>query len=339
MKRDLLMVLPLLLGACQDDSFALVRVLAYSGTLDGIGQLRVHVTSASAERVLLYPEQPSQSLRLDATSALTLSVQFGGSRSGEATFEVEALSAGNAVLGYGKSSSAIGKHGVSNVTVRVVPGAVRPEHPLDAGTDGQGPLACDPTAPAFACGTARTCGILCTSDEPAVSLCYLAGTRNPGDPCISNNDCAPGSQCFTFTGAGCSVTTCLRFCSDDSACGQPDAFCNVPVRCGSTAPFAACSRPCDPAAGSGCAPGLSCFVYAGETTDCACPGEGGSGAACTQNSGCGVGLSCVIPVGTDAGTGTGICRPVCKLASPACPTGTTCHAFDNSSRRLYGFCQ
>ena len=339
MKRLLPIVLLLLPGACADDSFALVRVLAYSGNLDGIRQFRVYVTSASAERVLFYPEQPSQSLRLDPNHAVTLSVQIGGSHSGEATFEVEALSAGNAVLGYGKSSSAIGQHGVSHVTVRVVPGAVRPEHPLDAGTDGLGLLACDPTASAAACGPERTCGILCTPDQPAVSLCYLAGTGNPGDPCTSNNDCAPGSQCFTFSGAGCSVTTCLRFCSDDSACGQPDAFCNVPIQCGSTAPFAACSRPCDPATGSGCAPGLSCFVYAGETTDCACPGEGGSGAPCTQNSGCGVGLSCVIPVGTDAGASTGICRPVCKLATPVCPTGSTCHAFDNSSRRLYGFCQ
>jgi hypothetical protein len=146
------------------------------------------------------------------------------------------------------------------------------------------------------------------------------------------------------------VMTCLRFCDhNDAACGETNAFCNVPIRCGTTSPdFAACSRPCDPtgSATKGCATGLSCFVYAGETTDCACAGLGDLGASCTQNSGCNgepacagcrTGLSCVVLTGSATSAGT--CRSVCSLASPACPTGTTCHAFDSSARRLYGFCQ
>jgi hypothetical protein len=348
--RSHLIVLPLLLAACADDSFAVIELLAYSGTLDGVSQFRVHVTTASAEEVLLYPPQPTRSLHLDADRPVTFSVEFGAAHSGEATFEIEALSPQDTVLGYGKSSGTISKHTVSNVTVRVVPGAVRPEHPIDAGapSDGQSQLACDPNAPAAACAAGQTCGILCTPDQPAIGMCYVGGTGNPGDPCASNNDCSPGSQCFTFAAADCNVTTCLKFCRDDLACGQADAYCNVPIKCGTTAPFSACSRPCDPAAGTGCAPGLSCFVYAGETTDCACPGQGAPGAACTQNSGCsgepgclgcGPGLSCVIPAGADAGTSMGICRPVCRLDSLACPSGTACHAFDNSSRRVYGFCQ
>ena len=61
------------------------------------------------------------------------------------------------------------------------------------------------------------------------------------------------------------------------------------------------------------------------------------GASCTQNSGCRTGLSCVVQTGS--ATGTGACRPVCSLASPSCPSGTTCHAFNSSTRVLYGFCQ
>jgi hypothetical protein len=34
-----------------------------------------------------------------------------------------------------------------------------------------------------------------------------------------------------------------------------------------------------------------------------------------------------------------VCRPICKLAAPVCPSGTTCHAFDGSTRLLYGFCK
>jgi hypothetical protein len=96
----------------------------------------------------------------------------------------------------------------------------------------------------------------------------------------------------------------------------------------------------------GCAPGLSCFVYDGQTTDCACAGLGDVGTSCTQNSGCNgepgcagcrTGLSCVVQTGS--GTSTGTCRPVCSLASPSCPSGTACRAFNSSTRLLYGFCQ
>ena len=111
-----------------------------------------------------------------------------------------------------------------------------------------------------------------------------------------------------------------------------------------------CSRPCDPTGtGSvGCAAGLSCFIYGKETTDCACAGLGKLGAACSQNSGCDTepgclggcraGLSCIVPTGADAGA-SGTCRPVCTLAAPVCPTGTTCRVFDGSTRLVYGFCQ
>ena len=345
------LALPFLLAACADDSFVVVSVATYSGTLDDVAQFRVHVSNNASERLLLYPRQASQALHLDTEHGVTFSVEFDTSRSGPATFEVESLSHDGTVLGYGKATTAIDGGSVSQVTVRVVPGALRPEHPFDAGaTDGEGELSCDPYTPAAACGTGQTCALLCPEKDPAVSMCYGGGTANPGDTCASNNDCAPGSQCLTF--GACGVMTCLRFCTDDSTCGDPNAYCNVPIPCGPTAQFTACSRPCDPTdnSGGGCGPGLACFVYGVDTTDCACPGSGGVGAVCTQNSGCGggdsacagcaAGLTCVFPAGTDAGPSGGICRRTCKVNSPTtCPSGMPCHAFYDSSLRIYGFCQ
>jgi len=339
-----LAALPALLG-CQDDSFAVVSVRLFSGTLDGIAQFRLYVGNQGEQERLFYPKQPSESLHLDTNHPVTFSVEFSTSREGEATFEVEPLDKSLSGLGYGISSVAISKGKVATVQVVVYAGAVRPERGLDGGTAsdaGENQLVCDPYLPVATCGATRSCGLLCSAGQPAVAMCYAAGTGKAGEVCASNNDCEPGSQCFTFSAVGCSVSTCLRFCDhNDAACGEPNAFCNVPIPCGTTSPdFAACSRPCDPTGRgtAGCATGLSCFVYDGETTDCACAGLGDGGASCTQNSGCRTGLSCVVPTGSATSTNTGICRPVCSLASPSCPSGTTCHAFNSSTRPLYGFC-
>lgn len=341
-------VLALLLGACARDSFAVVSVTTYAGTLDGVAQLRVYVTSASGQDVLLYPKQPAKPLHLDTAKALTLSVEFASSADRPATFEVEALAGDGSVLGYGTTGAAVGGSDVVPVAVRIVAGAVRPATPAPGSTaDGGSQLACTPAQAQTACGADRTCALLCAQDQAAVAMCYLAGLGEPGDACTTSNDCAPNSQCFTFAADGCSVTSCLRFCVRDADCGQSDAYCNVPIPCGGTSAVAmACSHPCDPtlASGGGCAAGLACFVYAGQTTDCACPGQGGVGASCSQNSGCSgeagcagcaAGLSCVLPTGAS----TGACRPMCKLAAPACPAGTSCHAFGSSSAQSYGYCQ
>jgi hypothetical protein len=335
-----------LVPACKDDSYAVVSVLTRTDSLPGVAQFRVHVSNGSASDTLYYPQGPTESLVLDMSHAVTFSVQFDSGRGGQTTFEVEPLDVNQVALGYGKADAAIVKEKVFKVAVQVVPGAIRPEHGLDGGT---GSLACDPYAPSTACGSGQTCGLLCGAGEPAIGMCYAAGAGLPGSVCASNNDCAPGSQCFTFSAIGCQVMTCLRFCNhDDAACAETGAYCNVPIQCGSTPDFAACSRPCEPtgAGTTGCATGLGCFVYTDETTDCACPGLGTLGASCTQNQGCNgelgctgcqAGLSCVVPSGST--TSSGVCRPICRLAAPVCPTGTTCIAFQGSTKKLYGFCQ
>jgi hypothetical protein len=339
-----------LLPACKDDSYAVVSVLSYSDPISGVAQLRVHVGNRTDTDVLYYPEQAGAPLVIDGSHPVTFSVEFSTSRGGPTVFEVEPVDENDTVLAYGIAEATIVKEKVFQVTVLVVPGALRPERQLDGGaTDdgGESALACDPYAPSTACGAGQTCGLLCSATEPAVGMCYAGGPGKPGDVCASNNDCAPGSQCFTFSAVGCQVMTCLRFCNhDDAACAETGAFCNVPIACGTTPPFLACSRPCDPtgAGTTGCAAGLGCFLYADETTDCACPGLGTAGASCTQNQGCNgevgcggcaAGLSCVIPTGATSGQ----CRPICTLASPSCPSGTTCTAFAGSTRKVYGFCE
>jgi hypothetical protein len=334
----------LLCAGCADDSFVVVSVTTHSGSLDNVDQLRVYVKSGTSEDVLLYPKKAARPMHLDTLPAVTFSIDFGSS-TGAASVEVEPLASDGAVLAYGRASASIVRRGVVSLPVEVFLGAVRPAHP----PGGEDSMLCAPSAPADACGANRTCGVLCSPQTPAASLCYGAGTRDPGESCTSTNDCSPGAQCFTFSAAGCNVTTCLKFCDDDSSCGG-NANCNVPVACGTSAPFKTCSRPCDPtlASSTGCAPGLACSVYAGNRTDCACPGLGSVGASCTRNSGCSgepgcagcsAGLSCVIATGAVPGSGTGVCRPVCRLADRTCPAGTTCHAFDNASQPLYGFCQ
>lgn len=332
-------MLPLLAcwNGCADDTFALVSVTTSSGRLDDVAELRVHVTNAAAGDVLDYPMQMSRPLQLDTERPVTFSVEFKD-WSGQAAFEVEPLAKDGTTLAYGRTLAFVSRHEVNAVAVLVYPGTARPEQ-RQGGVMSDDDLACAPHAPAEACGTDnRTCGVLCSADQ-AVSMCYLAGPNAPGAACTSNRDCAPGTQCFPLGAIACPVMTCLKFCSNDSECGDSNAFCNVPIPCGRRT-FRACSRPCDPtlASNNGCAAGLGCFVYSGETTDCACPGTGGTGAACTQNAGCASGLSCLLPTSPDAGA-TGVCRPVCKLAAPTCPSGTTCHAFEDSSRRLYGVCQ
>jgi hypothetical protein len=348
----LLLGLLAVVPACKDDSYAVVSVLTREGSLPGVAQLRVRVGNASALDTLdYYPRPATKPLVLDYIHPVTFSVEFSTARGGQATFEVEALDGSGATLGYGKTDTTIAKDAVFKVTVLVEVGALRPERGLDAGVGGDGgmsALSCDPYVPASACGAGQTCGLLCSADEPAVGMCYAAGAGIPGQSCTGNNECATGSQCFTFsaTEVGCSVRTCLRFCNhDDTACAEPASYCNVPIECGTTPPFVACSRPCDPTGSGtvGCATGLACFVYADETTDCACAGLGAEGALCTRNqgcsgeagcAGCAAGLSCVFPAGQP-----GACRPICNLTTPNCPSGTTCHAFEGSTRLLYGFCQ
>jgi len=162
MKRMSVLVLaalPALLG-CQDDSFAVVSVRLFSGTLDGIAQFRVYVGNQGEQERLFYPKQPSESLHLDTNHPVTFSVEFSTSREGEAIFEVAPLDKSLSGLGYGISSVAISKGKVATVQVVVYAGAVRPERGLDGGTASE---AC-----AYGTASCQTCAVAVSSSAAAV---------------------------------------------------------------------------------------------------------------------------------------------------------------------------
>lgn len=327
------------IGCADDESFARVSVLS-TKPIANVSTLRVHVTSGSHEDELLFPEKPGTAFNLDPTTAVTFSVSFRTSYNGTATIEVEALDSNKLVLGYGKDSQSLRVRQIVDATVTIVAGATRPRLGSDGGVgDGGAPvLACEPNAPAAACGGDRTCALSCGTDGSVVGMCIQAGSRRPGESCTDNGECEPGSQCFQFNCAleGQPIKTCQRFCTEDATCGS-GSRCNTAVPCGRfPAAFHICSLPCDPvgAAQSGCTTGLSCFVFSGENTGCACSGPsriGRAGSLCNSNDDCQPGLMCVAQGENKS------CRPICRLASPTC-AGGTCTKLVNPDYQLFGAC-
>jgi hypothetical protein len=337
--HSLLLAGLLALGCSDDESFARVAVLS-TKTIANVSTLRVHVTSGTQEDELLFPEKPGAAFSLDPAVALTFSVSFRTSYNGAATIEVEALDSNKDVLGYGKDSQSLRARQIVDAIVTVVAGAIRPRLGSDAGVGNGGEpiLACEPSAPAAACGGNHTCALSCGRDGSAAGMCIRAGSRKPGESCTDNGECEPGCQCFQFGCAteGQPIKTCLRFCKDDTFCGS-DSRCNTAVPCGKfTSAFHICSLPCDPVgeARLGCAAGLRCFVFSGETTGCQCNGPsraGTAGSMCNTNDDCQPGLMCVAQGENKS------CRPICRLASPTCTSGN-CTKLVNPDYKVFGAC-
>jgi hypothetical protein len=335
-----LLVPALLAGGCADRSYALVSVLASngSGAFGDVRQLRVEVRNGVYVDTLSYPAMRStKAYRFDEGQALTFSVGYRSSHKGTVEVRVSPLDANGAPLGYGAGTAMILEEGVTKVEVRVVRGARWPEGADGGAPDGGGVEAgppCDPTDPASCHG--GTCVLSCPMNQPVTGVCTMAGSKKPGELCTGNEECEPGSQCFTFS--ACGVRTCLRFCKDSSVCGA--GACATPLPCDrQPTSFKACSQPCDPVgeAKQGCAAGLNCFLFEGEVPDCDCAGSmhtGGDGAPCDTGDQCKPGFLCVKMSGSKA------CRPACRLAaSPTtCEGGRTCTKLVDPPYQVFGAC-
>jgi hypothetical protein len=208
-----------------------------------------------------------------------------------------------------------------------------------AAADGGAPdapptmMTCEPTAPQ-SCGSGKTCAFRCGSGGAAAPVCAAAGARHEGDACQRDQDCAPGTQCFT---SSCGAGVCLAVCKADGDC-KGSGHCGSHIQCsgGVTSSYGTCTLPCDPtgAATTGCPAGLACFIGAGEVPDCGCKAAtqvGGEGLPCSSAGECRPGLLCV-----DTGGGR-VCRPLCRLDTHVCATGT-CTKLVDPDFSTFGAC-
>jgi hypothetical protein len=226
--------------------------------------------------------------------------------------------------------------------------AAKEPSPTDAGdddapaTDDAGPPACAPKAPT--CAPTLMSGDEC---DPTCDTCacgtwchYLTyascwkkeGTVPPGGDC-EVADCAPGGVCIYQR---CNKSyVCAQFC-------RADADCVGGARCStwlSDTEHKLCSplgTSCDPTSttGGGCAPGLGCYVIglSGDTVGCDCGDPTSTdGYACLSTAECAPGYLCA-----PSSLGLTVCRRVCELGAPVCPTGQTCFRFTGSSK--WGYC-
>src|SRR5262249_22405668 len=225
---------------------------------------------------------PAPSITIDQVTKNDLSVSFTGARSGTVTMSFALRNSTGCTVGIGSTTAVIKMGNVATAAVDIFksPSCNLPDGgtPLEDGATFPG---CDPVMPL--CGGGKTCQVNCAT---RLGECIMGGQGGHGSACMKNNDCMPGTQCFDYSGAGCNVKLCLRFCNDNSQCevAQPDggtndgggaeagaaavgthSICAGPVQCmGVATGYHTCTFACDPrlavTQASGCPTGLSCLV-------------------------------------------------------------------------------
>ena len=184
---------------------------------------------------------------------------------------------------------------------------------------------CDPRADGE-CGARDYCVFIggvptCASD---------VGTAEPGEACMTSQECAAGLACFQRLGRG----VCARVC-----CPGDDTACATPTRCvgsaalvdGSSTDWWHCvgPRPCDPLdPAEVCEAEEGCYIIAVDgATDCRRAGDGAAGDPCGEQNDCAPGLFC-------GGVTERTCSRICRLgdAGPGdCPSGEgVCVAYSHS---------
>lgn len=214
----------LALPACSHDSYLVVTLTSADGEFTNVSRVDVKVEGDGVESPTL-TYLPRAPLTFSSTTGVTLSVSFTPSRSGRVNLTVTALDANRNCLGRGTRAGAMIRKG------DVATAAVQLRHDCtitgaDGGSTDGGAVdgnvtfeGCDPANPAEKCQSGQTCFVNCRSRQ---GMCVAGGTKGPGETCVDNNDCAPGTQCFDYsTIAGCAQGTrvCLKFCTSDGMCG------------------------------------------------------------------------------------------------------------------------
>lgn len=326
--------------ACSDDSYLVLTLRSDSTSFTGITKIVVDVTAAAGQPMATrtFTVGGSMGVTIDTGASKTLSVSFSPDRSGLVNVKVSVGAA--TCFGGGATTATIVKGRTASATVTLTAAGCPP--PVDAGTDTLTTFpGCDPAA-ANACQATQTCYVDCASQ---MGRCVPGGTKGPGELCTSNDDCAPGTQCFDFN-CPSSTRVCLKFCAGDDACAPMSntvgtSTCRDPVLCPAMTTYKTCGFVCDPrgAATLGCPTGLNCFLFADpaggqDSPSCACPAPsrlGTDGADCAGSTDCAVGFIC------DQMNGGQFCRRLCKMGSVGdCSGNTMCTALANNS--VFGVC-
>ncbi len=202
-------------------------------------------------------------------------------------------------------------------------------------TDG----ACDVSNPS-SCGGGMACVVRKDPDTDVVSTyCVAAGTGTDGAACDPMmTQCAEGFDCSQFE------NVCRRVCCSNSDCNPTDTGqnCNIFSDSGPAGRMSGiCLLPdtCNPADGSGCDAGQSCYINGPENL-CVATGTVATGEPCGGSAGrCAAGNACL---GADGEAAT--CRKLCDLMmdGAGCATEEVCNGrigLEGGGQRTdVGFC-
>jgi hypothetical protein len=333
-----LLVIGMVVGACSSDkSFAVVTVRTSQGELTGITQFVAYVSNGPMrESILYYPPSPlsdRDAIRLTPSETTDFSVSFSSSYAGLLKVGVEARTL-NQVLGYGAAEKTIDSGHKIEMDIAIQPGAQAPIVGVDAGAGGDtgAPVsACDFVNPS-ACSVGQTCVVKCSGTGVPLGQCTAGGIAKDGEVCRTNQDCAPGSQCFTYA---CG-RVCRKFCNSDADC--PGGTCSRRVSCdGVSTQQRFCASNCDPrgAAKDVCQGELRCLMF-NEVPTCDCTESsrtGDDGATCELTTNCKPGLMCV-----KTGDAAPVCRPICKRSAPDCAAGRICAELSDPRYMVWSAC-
>ncbi len=198
-------------------------------------------------------------------------------------------------------------------------GSLDASMPPDAAEDAWSPPCgespCQLVAPQCGCAA----GLACQrpfGDDPT-RQCIAPGARLPGETCMLNAECTTGYACVA---GGGTVGMCEPFCRASADCA-PDTFCRELIV--TSEDIGTCATRCDPVANTGCPPSLGCMVSTTRdvparsfVTWSFCANAGAALGAPCPSFVCEGGAACV----------DDICRRVCDVATPSCPTGS-CRSF------------
>lgn len=170
----------------------------------------------------------------------------------------------------------------------------------------------------------------CTTHDAVTTLCDPDGNVNRGERCTvqaSVDTCYAGNACAN---AGGGIGLCRTFCRTDGDCGTR-SYCELPL---GTAGVRLCTQSCN-ALGAGCPPGLACYPYDAEHTDCRLAGTALEGQPCSRPEDCQASMACLGPAGAER------CRVLCQRGvSGGCQSPKVCSTvtYQGTPWPTYGVC-